>query len=192
MFLVYVAILSLGVALARGGSLLALGEVRIRFGFVLLFALILKVAVYSTAGAQLLGTSPWGRIGHLVVNLVLLAVVFANRDLPGFSIIGLGILLNFLVILANGGSMPVSIAGAQRLGYPTDPTLFHQQYGVAVVLQSEGVRLWFLGDIIVLPSFLPAKVISIGDLILAIGAFIFCQKVMVGHYSAQASGPSGA
>lgn len=88
--------------------------------------------------------------------------------------------------------MPISIAGAQRLGYPTDPALFHQQYGVAAVLQSEGVRLWFLGDMIVLPSFLPAKVVSIGDLILALGAFIFCQKVMVGHRSAQSSSPSKA
>ena len=192
MFLAYVAILSLGVALARGGSLLAFGQVRFRFGFVLLLALVLKIAVYSTLGAQLLGTSPWGRIGQVVVSLALLAVIMANRDLPGFWIIGLGILLNFLVILANGGSMPVSIAGAQRLGYPTDPTLFHQQYGVAVVLQSEGVRLGFLGDVIVLPSFLPAKVISIGDLILAIGAFIFCQQVMVGHTTAQSSGPSEA
>lgn len=192
MFLAYVAILSLGVALARGGGLLALAEVRIRFGFVLLFALILKIAVYSTFGAQLLGTGPWSRIGQMVVGLALLAIVFANRDLPGFWIIGLGVLLNFFVILVNGGSMPVSMAGAERLGLPTDPALFHQQYGVANILQSEGVHFLFLGDIIVLPSFLPAQVISIGDAVLALGAFIFCQKVMVSPDAAKSSRPSNA
>lgn len=192
MFVAYVVILSLGVALARGGSLLALGEVRIRFGFVLFFALVLKAAVYSTLGAQLLGNSPWGRIGQVVVSLVLLAVIIANRDLPGFWIIGFGILLNFLVILANGGSMPVSIAGAERLGYPTEPALFHQQYGVANILESEGARLSFLGDIIVLPSFLPAQVISIGDSVLALGVFIFCQVAMVSPNAAKFSSPSKA
>ncbi len=192
MFVAYVVILSLGVALARGGSLLALGQVRIRFGFVLFFALVLKAAVYSTLGAQLLGNSPWGRIGQVVVSLVLLAVIVANRNLPGFWIIGLGILLNFLVILANGGSMPVSMAGAERLGFPTEPVLFHQQYGVANILESEGARLSFLGDIIVLPSFLPAQVISIGDLVLALGALVFCQQVMVNPNAAKSSSPSKA
>ncbi len=192
MLVAFVALLSLGVALARGGSLLALGQVRFHFGPVLLAALVLKAAVYSTFGMQLLGSGLWSRIGHLIVTLVLLAVIWANRDLPGFWIAGLGILLNFLVILANGGSMPVSIAGAERLGLPTDPALFHQQYGAANILQSEGARLWFLGDIIVSPPFLPAKVISVGDAVLAIGAFVFCQKVMVGPFTAKSSSPSVA
>jgi Family of unknown function (DUF5317) len=179
-FLLFVFIISLGVALARGGNLWALGQVRVCYSGVLLVALFFKAAVYSTVAMQYLGSGPWNRIGHVLVTLALLAVVFANRKLPGFWLVGLGIAANLLVILANGGAMPVSVVGAQRLGLPTDPLLFHQQYGAANILVSEGARLWFLGDVIVTPSFLPAKVISTGDAVLAIGAFIFFQKVLVG------------
>jgi hypothetical protein len=185
MFLLFVVVISLGVALARGGNLEALGQVRIRYAGVLLIALFFKALVYSTVAAQYLGSGPWNRIGHVLVNLTLLAVVFANRKLPGFWLVGLGIAANLLVILANGGAMPVSVAGAQRLGLPTDPLLFHQQYGAANSLVTESTHLWFLGDVIVMPPFLPAKVISIGDAALAIGAFIFFQKVLVGSHPAQ-------
>jgi hypothetical protein len=190
-FVLSVAVVSLGLALVRGGNLLALGQVRIRFSGVLLAALLLKAAVYSTIGIQYLGSGWLSRITHLMLTVVLFVVILVNRDLPGFWIIGLGILSNLLVLLANGGSMPVSLAGAERLGLSTDPLPFHQHFGEANILQSEGARLWFLGDVIVSPSFLPAKVISIGDMLVAIGMFIFCQKVMVGPYPAETAPSSG-
>ncbi len=179
LFIVAVVVICLGTALLRGGDLLALGQVRIRFAPVLLAALVLKAAVYSNLGVQLLGSGLWSRVVHMIVTLVLLAVLLANRDLPGFKIIGLGIFLNLFVILINGGSMPISMAAAARLALPTDPALFHQQYGTQNILASEGARLWFLGDAIVWPAPLPPKAISIGDVILAVGAFIFFQKALV-------------
>lgn len=182
MFLLFVVLVCLGVAFLRGGSLAALGEVRIRFGAVLVAAVLLKAVVYTPLAIQLLGNGTWNRVGHLGIMLVLLAVILANRNLPGFWVIGLGILSNFLVLAANGGSMPVSIAGVERLGLPTDPALFHQQQGWAVILVTEGAHLWFLGDIILTPPFLPGKVLSIGDLLIAAGAFVFFQTVMVGRF----------
>ncbi len=192
MFIVVVVVVCLGVALLRCGDLLALGQVRIRFAPVLLAALVLKAAVYSQLGAQLFGSGVWSRGIHLTVTVVLLAVLFANRDQPGFWLIGLGIFLNLIVISVNGGSMPVSMAGAARLGLPADPVAFHQQYGTANILMNEGARLGFLGDVIVWPAPLPAKVMSIGDLILAVGAFIFFQKVMVRAKAAPATGSAEA
>ncbi len=186
MFLLTVIVISLGVAFLRGGDLLALGRINIRYSGVLILSLFLKAAVYSTLGVKLLGTGTVNRIVLVAVTMALLAVLWINRDQPGFWILGLGLFANFVVILANNGAMPISVAGVQRLGLPTDPVLFHQQYGAGNMLASEGARLAFLGDVLVTPSPLPAKVLSIGDVLVALGAFVFFQKVMVG---ARAAGP---
>jgi hypothetical protein len=47
------------------------------------------------------------------------------------------------------------------------------------MVMNEGNYLWFLGDIIPLPSPYPLKkVISIGDVLINVGGFIFIWKTM--------------
>jgi hypothetical protein len=119
---------------------------------------------------------------YLASLSTLLLAVALNRDLPGMTLLGLGLSLNLLVIAANGGLMPLSVEAARRAGLfdviTALETIGRYRH---VTLMDEGTRLWFLGDTIVLAYPLPsAQVFSPGDILVALGAFIFLQWAMLG------------
>ena len=106
-------------------------------------------------------------IFYVVQYMLILVFIFFNRRNRLLVIMGLGILLNALVIFANGGVMPVSMKAVQA-------------YGIKINVSSKGMysaldnstRLAFLGDIF------PAKLIihfifSIGDIVTAIGMMMY-------------------
>jgi hypothetical protein len=101
----------------------------------------------------------------LTSYLPLLLFVWLNRDLAGIWIAGLGILMNFTVILANQG-MPVLEAAAEIAGGSGDLVLTAKH-----VLLTPATRLPFLGDVIPLPG----AVLSLGDVFLAIGVGSFLE-----------------
>ena len=59
----------------------------------------------------------WASAVLVISQLLLLGFVWFNRDLVGFRILGLGLILNLLVIILNGGLMPLAPETAQAL-YP--------------------------------------------------------------------------
>lgn len=175
----FFVIVSLIVALLRGGSILRLGQLHIRHAYLILLGLALQLFIFSPLGT---GWEPW--IGYLyLASLALLLIAVAlNRDLPGIRLLGLGLFLNLLVIAANGGLMPISVEAARQAGL-LDLIAALQAMGRHrhVALMGEGTKLWFLGDTIVLGYPLPsAQVFSPGDILVALGAFIFLQWAMLG------------
>lgn len=111
----------------------------------------------------------------LPISLGLL-VLFAwfNRHIQGFGLLGLGLLLNLLVIAANGGLMPIS---PETLAIVHGP-LSQQAIDVrvsgtkSIVLPVEETRLEWLADRFTVPDQLPIQfAYSLGDVFLAIGAF---------------------
>jgi hypothetical protein len=119
---------------------------------------------------------------HFLVYLLLFIGLWYNRDSKYFRIIALGVFLNFIVIFANGGRMPVSIealkaAGLTHLIGPLveDKITTHQ------VLTSS-TRLKFLADVLVLPKPYPLpKAFSVGDLLMAVGMFWLITDAMLGR-----------
>lgn len=175
----FFVIVSLIVAFLRGGSLLRLGQLHIRHAYLILLGLALQLLIFSPLRA---GWEPWTGYLYFASLLLLLLAVGLNRHLPGIKILGLGLLSNLLVIAANGGFMPISVEAARRAGL-LDVIAALQATGLHrhVVLMDEGTRLWFLGDTIVLGYPLPSpKVFSPGDILVALGAFIFLQGAMLG------------
>src|SRR5688500_11593206 len=53
---------------------------------------------------------------HLSSYLIVGWVVYANRHVPWLWLVGLGGLLNFIAIVANGGVMPASASAAEAAG----------------------------------------------------------------------------
>ena len=161
--------LGIVVALLRGGKIDRLGDLGIKGLPLVWVALLLRtmIGVLGSRGFNL----PWFQV---IAYLLFFYVLALNLAWPGLKLFSLGSLLNFLVIAANGGAMPVSpqaIAFARLSG---DPSGKH-------TLLTEASRLWFLADIIPLrpPYFPVAQIISVGDILIVAGIFIYIQHKML-------------
>ncbi|MCG0275308.1 MAG: DUF5317 domain-containing protein [Thermosediminibacteraceae bacterium] len=112
--------------------------------------------------------------------VLLLYGLCSNWHLKPMRLVALGVLLNFLAIIASGGKMPVSLWAVDAAGleeFKSD--LFNPDYPYHVAMTST-TRLKIFGDIIPLPRPYPRpKVFSIGDLLMAIGVFFLVQEAML-------------
>ncbi len=113
-------------------------------------------------------------------HIGLMALIFSNRHIPGVKIVLLGAALNALVVLANGGWMPVT-PETDYFVHPDRPVPaagFKPPNSKNVVLNYEDTNLWILSDIIRVTVPWRRTAISIGDVLLMIGGaqFIFQVK----------------
>lgn len=117
---------------------------------------------------------PW--VPAFLVSSQLLLLVFAGLNIraSGMWLLGLGLALNFLVIILNGGMMPISPETVNRLLPGVSPDLWHTGMrlgtGKDVILQQGATQLWFLSDRFVLPLIRNRVAFSIGDVLIALGA----------------------
>jgi hypothetical protein len=164
LWMLLVVAIALLVGWIRGGKLGNLTEVRVRVWWMLLFGF----------GLQLIAGFLPSEQHDLAVGLILasylplLLFVWLNRAMNGLWIAGIGILMNFTVIVLNSG-MPVLPEAVQLAGGSESFSL-----GAKHVLLDSGSRLPFLADIIPLPQ----SVLSLGDLFLAIGIGVFLEDQM--------------
>jgi len=110
--------------------------------------------------------------------LVLIVFAWFNIRKPGFQFLALGLMLNCIVIIANGGWMPIAPRTIQQM----DPSLA-PQYAEAGqrlgftkdwIMNPEDTILPILSDRITLPVWLGYPVaFSTGDVFIALGAFLF-------------------
>ncbi|WP_180954501.1 DUF5317 domain-containing protein [Bacillus sp. V5-8f] len=173
-------LLSLLIGFLRGGNLYGLATLKIRWGafFPLLLLFEVTIFIFQHQFSWLETVS-----GHLYILIYIVGLLFlwVNRIQPGFMVILLGVLLNFIVISINGGRMPVSMEAAKILDPFYIETLKNGVYAKHTLL-TEHTRLGFLGDIIPITNPYPKdQVVSIGDIVMNIGIFLFIQSLMVIH-----------
>ncbi|HSF85337.1 MAG TPA: DUF5317 domain-containing protein [Acidimicrobiia bacterium] len=162
-WVLFVLIISAFVGVVRGGRLQHLLDVETRAWWLLVIGFGLQIIA-----AQLPEENSSLAVGLLLVSYVsILGMVAINRMAPGMWIAGIGLLMNFTVIALNGG-MPVLPASVEIAGGSADPVLSGKH-----VLLDDSTRLPFLGDLIPLP----ATVISMGDVFLAIGLGVFLEAM---------------
>ena len=114
---------------------------------------------------------------QILTMLGLLIFAAMNLTTPGFWALSLGLLSNFVVIVLNGGWMPILPETLHRM-VPTQP-IEVWEVGTRLgftkdrILTYEETKLVFLSDIFTLPQWIPYKVaFSIGDVFISIGAFL--------------------
>ena len=176
MILILAVALGIAIALVSGGSLSRLATVPFKHGWLAFLAIGLQVVAVYTHSIQ--GMAP---ILFSLSYAILIGLVWINRRLAGMPIVGLGLGLNTLVTVANGGYMPVTKEAIWRAG------LTHLTYELEtgarilgakdIILPQSQTNLWFLSDIIVLRGPFPT-VFSIGDIILALGILLFFYGTM--------------
>jgi len=160
---------ALALAVILGGDVRRLSQIRVRRPELLLGAFGVKVVVallgFSHAPAVIALARPLNVLGAVL----LLVVVWLNRHLPGALLFGAGLSFNLVALLAFGGRMPVLLPDGIGGGSPALAALRQGLDPLHVVLSSPH-GLWFIGDILTIPSLNGHySVVSAGDVLMAAG-----------------------
>jgi len=160
---------ALVIAVLIGGDVRRLSQIKIHHLELLLAAFAVKaaVAILGTTHSQAAVTV--ARPLNVIGAVLLLAVVWFNRRIPGALLFGTGLTLNLIVIVVFGGRMPV------LLPHDVDPNstalaLLKGGLDPLHVALSHPQGLWFIGDIFTIPGLGGhSSLVSIGDLLMAAG-----------------------
>ncbi len=145
--------------------------------------LVLSLLLEASTGI-LTKNFPWVFPKYLwIVVIVQYAFIFAFfilncRKWP-IAIMAMGVLLNFAVIISNGGRMPVSPVVHEIPAYAETVQRISEGLVPEYFIMDYKVTFWFFGDIILIPG---AGFSSIGDIIMAIGMVFF---IFIGMISAR-------
>jgi DHA3 family macrolide efflux protein-like MFS transporter len=165
--------LGLLLGLLLGGRLERLAEIRLRFLPLLFVAVIVRFGTetmlsHGVAAADTL------RLPLFALSYgLLLYALWHNRGYPGLALAFIGILSNAVVILVNGGRMPVWLPAYTAAGFtPPISTVLH------TVLPAGSAPDFFLhlgplADVIPIPVPVLNNVASVGDLFLTAGLAFF-------------------
>jgi len=183
--ILYCGVLSLILALLRGGRIRRLGELHIRQMWLVFIPpafMVMLIAAREMGRADIVRAVS-GYL-HLLAYCALLMLVWLNRRLTGAAFLAAGLLLNMAVLVANGGRMPVSYKAAEFSGVgPKALKILRDNDMTRHIIIDDRTRLGWLGDVIPIPKppFPDPEVMSVGDALLAIGVFILIQTAMVPH-----------
>jgi uncharacterized protein DUF5317 len=160
---------ALVIAVLIGGDVRRLSQIKIRHLELLVAAFAVKVAVAVLGTTHSQAAVTVARPLNVLGAVLLLAVVWFNRRIPGSLLFGGGLTLNLIVILAFGGRMPV------LLPHDIDPNsavlaLLKGGLDPLHVALQHPQGLWFIGDIFAIPGLGGhSSLVSVGDLLMAAG-----------------------
>jgi Family of unknown function (DUF5317) len=160
----------------RGRAFSRIAAIPLRSAWLALLAVLLQVPLLR-APAGPTQRLAWQQVLFLASYLLLLAFAWRNRRLAGIQLAGLGVICNLVVILANGGFMPITPETLIRINPGTTleqwPAGLHYGHSKDVILSQAETRLWELADVLVLPPPFPwPTAFSLGDLLIAAGVVV--------------------
>jgi len=185
-FILYAVIAGLSIGLLTGGSPSRLGDLRIAWAPLIALGMAVQLLLFSSPIGDALG--PAAPAVYVVSNAVVLAAVARNLAIPGMPLVLIGGISNLVVIVANGGYMPVSHDALVAIGRGA-------REGYSNNVQSETVVLAPLTDLFAMPAWVPmANIFSIGDVLIGVGAAMVIVAAMHGRgpLRARPSAPSAA
>ncbi len=175
-------IAGLGIGFLRGGRLRYLAQLKLRWLWLVPLALVIQLLIFPLfSGSPLLpyATEPL----HLASYALLMLWLVMNVRTPPMSILSLGAICNFVVIVSNGGYMPASATALQQAGLAhIAERLLEGDVVANVTLMSALTRVNALGDWLYLPSWIPfSTALSIGDVLIAVGLVWLLVRGMVAN-----------
>lgn len=175
MVLAYLVILLVGLALLFRRDLSALGNIPYRGGWKLITIVVCLYGLQAALIVYVSGQTMLQMAILILSQVALICLLVLNRHVPGAWLFGLGIALNSVVMVANGGWMPITpeiyhyVHPERTIELQTRPPNSKN-----VILLRSDTRLWVLSDIIRIKLW-RRWAASIGDMLLIAGVaqFIF-------------------
>jgi hypothetical protein len=170
-FVLLVLAIAVIASLLRGGRFSRLAKAPLSWTWLLFVGVSLQVAADGLVIAGVLEPASAVSYGLLLGSqLVVIAWVLANWQLPGLPLVAIGLMLNATVMAANG-AMPVDPEAIAALGRDGSELVRGKH-----VLMTDDTRLPWLADIWAVPPL--RSIISIGDVVLAAGLIPITHHLM--------------
>jgi len=176
--------LLMGVVVSRlNGRWPDFNNIKFEKAWLILPSVLLQIvsSVAETRGYKF-GTAATLTVTATVYVFVFLVIWF-NRKYLGLWFIGIGGLLNALVMMFNGGRMPVDISRLGNEPYMAEALeLIMKGSDNKHVAIDSATKIPILADIISVPGFISMgmPLISIGDIIIAAGLFLLIMQICIG------------
>ena len=165
-------LLALIVGAAAGGGIPRLADLKLRWTWLLLLALLLRFLAGLTRQTGILADVPVGW-AFIAAYGIIFIWLWGNWKVPGLQIAAVGIAANMVAVIINAGQMPIWSAAYDAAGFApgaiaNDPFHFLLQTDTVADFVARG---GLFGDVIPLPVPIIRDVVSIGDILLALGIF---------------------
>lgn len=160
MFVIYAVILGIVTGYAFRGNLKGLLSNTLSCNYLVFAAIFIQLLIFSELKVISLIPSCIIVVLHVMSYILILLYIIANVRKTGLIIIGIGIVLNSLVIFINGGYMPSA-------------SIETSVYNNVEQITGKTLLPW-LGDIFHLPYWLPlTNGFSIGDVCITVGVYLY-------------------
>lgn len=174
MILIYAIIFLIILALLFRRDLTTLGKLHYRGGWKLgvmvggLFWLQAGLVIYAP------GQTTFQMFVVLFSQLALIFLLILNRHVPGAKLFALGVILNTVVMVANGGWMPITPETYQSIR-PNRVVEVQERAPASkgIMLPRSETKLWVLSDIIPVSILGHKNAVSLGDVLLIMGVAQF-------------------
>ncbi len=179
MLLIESMILAIFFGKIRGGKIHRLSNLEFKRIWVFMLALIIQagIVLFGVNGNEFV-------LKHIreinAISYVLLFIgIIINVKQRTLIIILLGMLMNVFVMFSNGWQTPISIDGLTMAGYTELAELTLSGKLAFYAPLGEATKYGFLSKIITVPPpyFFP-QVLSMGDVFISLGLFLFVQSIM--------------
>jgi len=148
----------------------------LKYFWLLLLAFVPQWFVFSLPLTREQIPNTWIPFILIGSQAILLLFVWLNRHQTGVWLLGIGLLLNLIVISFNKGWMPISPETLDHLRVSSSTWQVWQRHGFSkdMVIPVQSTKLWILSDIVTLNFFDRFKIaFSIGDIIISLGIFTY-------------------
>ena len=180
MLYVYIIIISIIIGLLRKGKLSSLSQISLKKIELIVLACLIQGGIIFLGSKDIKFFLDYSSYMIIFSYIVLLLAVWYNKTLKGIKIIALGIIFNFIVIVANGGHMPVLLSSLYKVGLDDFALVLKEGTYVTHALVTEKTLFRFLADVIPLsPPFADPSIVSAGDFLMFYGVFSLIQNAML-------------
>jgi hypothetical protein len=180
MLYIYIIIISIIIGLLRNGKLSSLSQISLNRIELIVLACLIQGGIIFLGSRKVKFVLDYSSYMIIFSYIVLLLAVWYNKKLKGIKIITLGIIFNFIVIVVNGGHMPVLLSSLYKAGLDDFALVLKEGTYVTHAIVTEKTLFRFLADVIPLsPPFPDPSVVSAGDFLMFYGVFSLIQNAMV-------------
>lgn len=156
------------------GKLQNIRELNLKGQWFIVIGFLLEIVMKILLKKGIIEIGSLTYIINVIMYGLIMTFIFLNRKEKLFLIVGLGFLLNIIVIFANNCTMPIGLEAMKYLNFSGDV----EKLGLYALVDSN-TRFVILADIIPYKIWRYAGIASLGDILICIGIIGITVKTMI-------------